>query len=105
MDPDDFAAVVAELLEHVSARVKEPSAVRVIVDDDWCIRIVADGVAISQQDPQMVSSGSVCGVDPSEARSGLPVAASILKRYGGTLRLLSPATGQTDGVEAIVELP
>lgn len=106
MDQDAFAIVLRNLLENAVLHGAPGRPVRLVIGPDWTLRVINEGPVV----PAAQLAGLKERYQRGQTRAagsglGLAIADKILTQSGGSLTLLSPATGQADGFEAIVALP
>jgi two-component system OmpR family sensor kinase len=105
-DVDAFGIVMRNLIENALLHGDQNQPVRISLDDVGTIRIVNRGAVIEQTDLAALKKRFRRGAT-SALGSGLGLAISdrLVIQMGGTLELLSPASGETSGFEARVSLP
>ncbi len=106
MDADAFAICLRNLLQNAVLHGQKGRPVRVIVGQDWTVRVVNDGAVVPPEGLAGLSGRYVRGETASGGSGlGLSIVTTILKQSEGTLVLSSPAPGQESGFEAKMVLP
>lgn len=91
-DPDLFAIALRSVLENALRHGTGTDPVTVRIGADWTVSVASQGPKL---DP----------VDRGEFWQGVAIARRAMTQGGGSMRLISPATGRDDGVEAVLILP
>jgi len=105
MDPDAFAIALRNLIENAIKHGTDGN-VRVTIQPDWSIHVFNNGPTLDAETLAGLQKRFVRG--PTQASGsglGLAIVDRIMRQAGGGLDLISPATGQNDGFEAILRLP
>lgn len=102
-DPDAAGIAVQNLLDNALAHGAPDGPVVLTVGADGGIHVVNDGTAL----PADVLSGLVLRFERAGATAlgsglGLTIVDTIMRQSGGSLTLLSPATGRKSGFEAVL---
>ena len=106
MDADAFAISLRNLLENAGLHGDADRPVRLIIAKDWTLHVINHGKIVAPQVLMGLKNRHARGDSRAKGSGlGLAIADKILSQSEGALRLLSPATGQSDGFEAIVSLP
>lgn len=106
VDPDAFAIALRNLLENALRHGDAHQPVIVSLHGDGTLRVVNGGSVVAADDLQSLTrrfarrdrSAEGCGL-------GLAIVQVIAEGTGGRLELRSPATGRTDGFEAVLHPP
>lgn len=105
IDPDAFAIAVRNLVDNGLLHGRAGAPVRVAAEPGNVIRVTSDGPAIEPNVLSGLAEPFVRGMTAARGTGlGLSIVRTIMEQTGGGLRLNSPATGQTDGFEAILTL-
>ena len=106
MDADAFAICLRNLVQNAVLHGQKGSPVRVIIGQDWTVRVVNDGKVVP---PEVLTglSGRYVRGDTTSGGSGLglSIVSTILKQSEGMLVLSSPVPGHETGFEAKMVLP
>jgi len=105
IDIDAFAIVLRNLLDNALLHGAPTQPVRIAVGADRCIRISNGGAVIAPATLAQLKDRFARGqTTASGSGLGLAIVDTILRQAGYALVLKSPATGMTDGFEAIIDL-
>lgn len=105
MDPDAFAILMRNLIENALKHGATGAPVEVVLSDRL-VRVVNDGPAVPRETLCRLKGRFARGTTPAAGSGlGLAIADAIASGAGGSLDLISPATGREDGFEAVVRLP
>lgn len=101
LDPDAFAILVRNLIENALRHGPDNQAVNISLTDDGLLRVVNGGEIVSPEKLALLRNRFVRS-DTKTVGSGIGLAIvdAIANGAGITLNLRSPATGQSDGFEA-----
>ncbi len=106
IDIDAFAIVLRNLLDNALSHGDPAQPVEIHFDAAGGLHIVNAGPVIAAERLAHLKERFARGQTKAEGSGlGLAIADTILTQAGGTLELLSPASGRDDGFEAIVTLP
>jgi two-component system OmpR family sensor kinase len=103
-DLDALAIALRNLIENALVHGDPSQPVEIDVAADGTVRVANGGPVVPAERlvalrRRFVSSGG------KGSGLGLSIVQAIARQMGGELMLLSPATGRTDGVEAVLRLP
>ncbi|SFU21059.1 ATP-binding protein [Sedimentitalea nanhaiensis] len=105
LDPDAFAIVVRNLIENALRHGNGGTPVQVALTGDT-LRVVNDGPPLPAQTLARLTARFERGQSASDGSGlGLSIVKAIADGAQATLELHSPAQGQTDGFEAVFQLP
>jgi len=105
MDVDAFGIVVRNLVENALRHGDERGAILVRVEGPRRLRVLNSGPVVAPEVLAELTRRFTRGSTRSEgAGLGLAIVETILRQSGGQLELHSPASGRTDGFEAVVDL-
>jgi two-component system OmpR family sensor kinase len=105
-DIDAFAIVFRNLLENALLHGDPKQPVMVTIESDRSIHVVNGGPVVPPHMLQRLTQRFVRGRTVAEGSGlGLAIAEKILGQAGGRLELHSPASGRSDGFEAVIRLP
>lgn len=105
MDVDAFGIVMRNLIENAVRHGIQAEPVIVAVDTPRRLRVINGSAIVPADALASLTRRFMRGVTRAQgAGLGLAIADTILRQSGGRLELKSPATGRSDGFEAIVEL-
>ncbi|MDR7146017.1 ATP-binding protein [Rhizobium sp. BE258] len=105
-DVDAFGIVIRNLVENALSHGDPGQEVSVSLDGEGTIRVVNDSPVISAADLGNLKRRFRRGATNAPGSGlGLAIADRITTQMGGTLELLSPASGRQSGFEARVTLP
>jgi two-component system OmpR family sensor kinase len=105
-DMDAFGIVMRNLIENALLHGDRDRPATVSLDKAGTIRVVNGGPAIPEADLTGLKKRFWRGpTSASGSGLGLAIADRIVSQMGGTLELLSPASDETSGFEAKVNLP
>ena len=106
MDADAFAICLRNLLENAALHGARDGQVRLVVGQDWTVRVINDGPVVPPEQLSELTKRFVRGDTLSDGSGlGLAIVEKILRQSDGSLVLNSPATGQAAGFEAVMVLP
>lgn len=105
-DVDAFGIAARNLIENALIHGDPALPVTVSLDDNGIVRIVNGGPPVREADMAVLKKRFGRGkTTASGSGLGLAIADRIVTQMGGTLELLSPATGDQAGFEAKMTLP
>ena len=103
IDPDAFAIVARNLIENALRHGDTESPVRVTLKGSGILKVVNAGPVVPPEILQALTQRFARGNSGAEGSGlGLAIVRIIADETGGRLTLRSPATGRTDGFEAIL---
>ena len=105
IDPDAFAILMRNLIENALKHGRLDRPVMVTMSDTGVIRVVNAGPVLDAALLEQIKTRFKRG--PSKANGsglGLAIVDAITRFTGATIDLRSPATGQSDGFEATLDL-
>ena len=106
IDPDAFAIAVRNLVENALKHGAKDRPVHIRLEDGGIVRVRNAGNIVDAAELARLGQPFVRGTTTADGSGlGLSITRSILEQAGGTLVLNSPATGATDGFEAVMVLP
>ena len=106
MDADAFAICLRNLLENAGLHGAKGQPVRLVLGQDWTVRVINEGAVVDADVLARLKDRHVRGVTAAEGSGlGLAIVDRIMQQSDGKLELLSPATGQKTGFEAVMVLP
>jgi two-component system, OmpR family, sensor kinase len=106
MDADSFAIALRNLLENAILHGDKTSPITLRIAPDWNVHVINRGVVVAEEKMHGLKQRFVRGDTlASGSGLGLAIVERIMKHAGGTLALHSPAIGQPDGFEAVMQLP
>jgi two-component system OmpR family sensor kinase len=106
LDPDAFAIVVRNLLENALRHGAGDTCVQVQLTDDGTLRVVNDGPPVTPETLARLTARFERGQTAAKGSGlGLSIVQAIADGAQAKLNLHSPVPGQTDGFEAVFELP
>ncbi|MEO8241940.1 MAG: HAMP domain-containing sensor histidine kinase [bacterium] len=106
MDADAFAICLRNLLENAALHGEKGRPIRVVVGQDWTVRVVNEGAVVPPEVLSRLTTRYVRGESRSGGSGlGLAIVATILRQSEGGLELASPVPGQVSGFEARMVLP
>lgn len=106
IDPDIFAISLRNLIENAMRHGDPNGTITVRIAPDWTVRVINDGPALDPQSlEKLLQRYSQGDAAQSGHGLGLSIVERLMKQSGGGLRILSPATGRSDGFEAVLEMP
>lgn len=104
VDPDAFGIVMRNLIENALLHGDADQAVIVSIDSDHAISVVNACPVLSERDIMDFKRRFHRGRTSADGSGlGLAIADRLVTQMGGTLTLLSPASGRSDGFEARVD--
>ncbi|MBO6946889.1 MAG: two-component sensor histidine kinase [Rhodospirillales bacterium] len=105
IDADAFSILMRNLIENALKHSPPGSAVEIVAEDGQ-VRVINAGAALPNDDLISITERFSRGPTETEGSGlGLAIAAAIAENGNIHLDFKSPATGRTDGFEAIVVLP
>ncbi|MDE1156980.1 MAG: ATP-binding protein [Neorhizobium sp.] len=105
INPDAFGIVIRNLIENALIHGPEDGVVDVVIENDSEIRIINGGPVIDPQALAKLTTRFARGATSASGSGlGLSIVASLVPHMGGSLELLSPAGGRSDGFEARITL-
>ena len=106
IDPDAFAILLRNLIENAIKHGDLAEPVTVRLTSGRTLHVVNAGPVVPPDELARLRGRFERGATAAEgAGLGLAIAEAITAGIGAWLDLLSPATGRTDGFEAILHLP
>ena len=88
------------------AMAQRKSPIDVVIDHDHCVRVLSGGSIIQAEILAQLRMPFQRGTSVGPGGGlGLAIVDNIMGQLGGSLHLLSPATGRADGFEAILVFP
>ena len=106
MDADAFAILARNLIENALRHGDPGSPIEVEMTAAGALRVVNGGAIVPPDRLAHLKTRFARGTSPAEGSGlGLAIAEAIVVHAGATLSLHSPATGRSDGFEAVVEPP
>jgi two-component system OmpR family sensor kinase len=106
MDPDAFAILARNLIENALRHGDPHGRVDVVLTQDRLMSVANRGPVVAPDDLSRLTRPFERGATRAKGSGlGLAIADAIARGAGGSLELLSPMTGGTDGFEARVLLP
>ena len=105
-DIDAFGIVIRNLVENALSHGDPEQPVEVLIDGNGTIRVVNDSSVIAAADLANLKRRFRRGATNAPGSGlGLAIADRITTQMGGTLELISPASGSRSGFEARITLP
>jgi two-component system OmpR family sensor kinase len=105
-DMDAFGIITRNLIENALVHGDPELPIDVSLEANGIVRIVNGGPLVAETDMSGLKKRFRRGkTSASGSGLGLAIADRIVAQMGGTLELLSPASGQTSGFEARITLP
>ena len=105
-DIDAFGIVIRNLVENALSHGDPEQPVEVSIDGNGTIRVVNDSSVIAAADLANLKRRFRRGATNAPGSGlGLAIADRITTQMGGTLELISPASGSRSGFEARITLP
>lgn len=105
-DMDAFGIILRNLIENALVHGDPELSVDVSLDANGVVRVVNGGPLVLESDIAMLKRRFRRGnTSASGSGLGLAIADRIVSQMGGTLDLISPASGQSSGFEARITLP
>lgn len=105
MDMDAFAMALRNLIDNAVKHGKPGGTIGVKVAGQ-SIAVRNEGPIIPPQELASLTDRFTRGrTDATGAGLGLSIVATLMRQTGGRLELRSPASGQADGFEAVLQLP
>jgi two-component system OmpR family sensor kinase len=106
IDPDAFAIVAGNLIENALQHAPAGTPVEVALSAGGSLSVVNAGRAIPAAERERLTERFRSGNGSREGFGlGLYISDRVARQSGGRLLLRSPATGRTEGFEAVFELP
>jgi two-component system OmpR family sensor kinase len=106
MDADAFAILARNLIENALRHGDPGPPIEVEMTAAGALRVVNGGAIVPPDRLAHLKTRFARGTSPAEGSGlGLAIAEAIVVHAGATLSLHSPATGRSDGFEAVVEPP
>jgi two-component system OmpR family sensor kinase len=103
IDPDAFAILLRNLIENALKYGAADQPVEVSLTDQAMLRVVNGGPAVPEPVLRRLTERFVRGnSETSGSGLGLAIAKTIVQGVNARIRLLSPATGRTEGFEVCV---
>lgn len=104
IDPDAFAILLRNLIENALKHGAVDQPVAVSLSNTALLRVVNAGPVVPPAVLAQLTGRFVRGDSQAEGSGlGLAIAATITRGVAANMRLLSPATGRTDGFEVAVQ--
>ncbi|MBB3967097.1 sensor histidine kinase [Rhizobium metallidurans] len=105
-DMDAFGIILRNLIENALVHGDRQLPVEVSLDQNGVVRVVNGGPLVPERDIAMLKKRFRRGnTGASGSGLGLAITERIVAQMGGTLDLISPASGRTSGFEARITLP
>ncbi|MFS2155501.1 ATP-binding protein [Rhizobium sp. Rhizsp42] len=105
-DMDAFGIILRNLIENALVHGDPELSVDVSLDANGVVRVVNGGPPVAESDIATLKRRFRRGnTSASGSGLGLAIADRIVSQMGGTLDLISPASGQSSGFEARITLP
>lgn len=105
-DMDAFGIILRNLIENALVHGDPEQSVDISLDANGVVRVVNGGPLVPESDIAMLKRRFRRGnTSASGSGLGLAIADRIVSQMGGTLDLISPASGQSSGFEARITLP
>jgi two-component system OmpR family sensor kinase len=105
-DMDAFGIILRNLIENALVHGDPELPVDVSLDEHGVVRVVNGGPSVAEGDIATLKKRFRRGnTSASGSGLGLAIADRIVSQMGGTLDLISPASGQDSGFEARITLP
>lgn len=106
MDTDAFAILMRNLIENSLRHSPADGDIVITVTGDKAIKVINGGPAIAPETLERFKGRFERGATSAAGSGlGLAIADAVAAGAGGKLELLSPATGRSDGFEAVLRLP
>ncbi|GAK69675.1 putative two-component histidine kinase [Agrobacterium rubi TR3 = NBRC 13261] len=106
INTDAFGIVMRNVVENALIHSPERSRVNVYIDNDNSLRVVNHGTPI---DPALLSKLTTRftrgATQAAGSGLGLAIVQNLVTQMNGSMRLVSPATGRSDGFEVRISLP
>lgn len=103
VNEDAFAIVIRNLIENALLHGKQDEPVLIRVGKDSTIHIINGGKSLSSEELANAQKRFGRGTTSAPGSGlGMPIAIEIAEQMHAHLQFLSPATGSTDGFEAIL---
>lgn len=104
IDPDAFAILARNLIENALKHGLQGIPIEVELTNDARLTVINAGAVAPQADLQKLTHRFVrSGTEAEGFGLGLAIVATIAHGVGARLTLSSPATGRSDGFEAVVQ--
>eukprot|EP01037_Dinobryon_pediforme_P015523 gene15523-15670_t len=101
MDMDAFAIAIRNLIDNAISHGAPAAKIDIKLEPNSVIRVINKGEIVPQQILERLKHRFTRGDSRSSGSGlGLSIVENIMQQTGGTLELLSPASGQADGFEA-----
>jgi two-component system, OmpR family, sensor kinase len=105
-DIDVLGIAFRNLLENAVRYGAAEAPIDVVIDHDHCVRVLSGGSIIQAEILAQLRMPFQRGTSVGPGGGlGLAIVDNIMGQLGGSLHLLSPATGRADGFEAILVFP
>lgn len=106
LDMDAFAILARNLIENALKHGDASRPVRVTLTDGGRFSVISPGPAMPPEIIAGMTQRFVRGATTADgAGLGLSIVQTIMRGVGGEIAFLSPASGQSDGLEVRVRLP
>jgi two-component system OmpR family sensor kinase len=106
MDADAFAILLRNLIENALKHGPENSPVEIVVGDAGSVCVRNGGPVVPPETlARLKGRFERAGPGATGAGLGLAIAEAIAAGAGANLDLRSPASGRTDGFEAVLRVP
>ena len=106
MDADAFAICLRNLLENALLHGARDQPVRLVIGQDWTVRVINEAPVVAPDQLARLKERHVRGATRATGSGlGLAIVDRIMRQSEGKLELLSPATRQDTGFEAVLVLP
>jgi two-component system, OmpR family, sensor kinase len=105
IDIDAFAIAIRNLVENALLHGASDGPVLITVEPGNVVQVANEGPVVPTDLLETIAEPFARGVTTAKGTGlGLSIVRTIMEQTGGTLALHSPATGRTDGFEAILTL-
>jgi two-component system OmpR family sensor kinase len=105
-DVDAFGIITRNLIENALVHGDPELPIDISIEPNGVVRVVNGGPLVTETDMASLKKRFRRGkTSASGSGLGLAIADRIASQMGGTLELISPATGETSGFEARITLP
>ncbi len=106
IDVDAFGIVLRNLIENALIHGSDDRPVTIALSDPGTVTVTNAGPVVAAANLDDLTTRFKRGrTEASGSGLGLSIATSLVERMGGTIQFKSPATGQSDGFEAMMNLP
>ncbi|MCL6652832.1 ATP-binding protein [Agrobacterium rubi] len=106
INTDAFGIVMRNIVENALIHSPERSRVDVYIDDDNSLRVVNHGTPIDPALLSKLTTRFTRGATQAPGSGlGLAIVQNLVTQMKGSMHLVSPATGRSDGFEVRISLP